>query len=206
MESIGTTSRAELLAAFLEILAHDLRTPLSVISSDLAYVSKLHGQESVKNGLVAISHIAQMLNSLERNRAPEAIPNASQTIGALIETLSKSLGEPTLSTEEKNLRLVISAAETATLHDLCATADLLGADTMKLSTVKNLCTITTKNISIPTQNDKSPLVFNRIQLNRPTERLTLVLAELSLRLAGIQFAIVDHQLVISVPLWRKTES
>jgi signal transduction histidine kinase len=189
-----------LLVELLNTLAHDLRTPLSIFSSDLHYLATRYGESEVAGTKSALLKITNLVDSIayEHGQKDLAKPFFAYEIESSLKLTRLGNGDDQLIVNG-NKQILLKA-----LNDLVS---ILADDSPSTISYQPLyITITISNKLIRTEADKKYFILSRIALNQEGMRIKLLYAELLLRLNGFELSLDDTKLKILVPVCKNQES
>jgi len=187
-------SDRDLLNEFLLLFAHEIRSPLSVLSNDLAYLAAKYSQEDLRTSKQALNSCVELFAPIDHYSSSFST-NQSDTLGEFVVQLS-----PYISSAPKDYSAIsstpINVKSTLPLLRTLLTDIYSDSKTLELSPAALTITIISEKSALKTTSKFSTLRFPLIPNAAPTK---LALAELYLTLRGAQITTAADRLTITIP-------
>jgi hypothetical protein len=186
-------SHSDLLSELLKLLTHEIRSPLSILSNDLAYVCAKYSQKDLSTSKEAIKTSVEILSLIESLPSPSTKGHHC-TLAEIVEELT-----PQLSSTP------IEYCETGTVpFDLKSLLPSLNALLINILSDSKSLEIATSTITIvitakqTSNHAHSNFLSLRFPLKASAAPIRLALAELYLNLNGVQIAATSDNLRIII--------
>lgn len=189
------------LVTLLKEVSHELRSPLSIISSDISYWEALNGHQAYELSKTAVERSVMVLDQLTILTAGTEL-QSHLSISQLEAALSSPLtvNSPTFNYHQhiaiKNSSLTLALNQILEIFQpLSFRADQPNQDSIAIS-----LTITDDVVKNEGENNS---LSSRIFLNQTQARLKLLLAQVTLEALGASCSLQNSELTICLPLWEK---
>lgn len=200
MSDTAQRNVTRLLIEFLKDIAHDIRSPLSVIASDLHYLNSQSSKEPVDSWKRSLAIITGILDDATSFPAP------GQAYGSWQQVKERSANPQLLAADDtlpSDLLLQGCPALTAAiLASLLLTQQPETPLTFELNS--QWVTIHLKTTQTASQNQQDQLTAGQYSLNTERSPSTLKLAELLLTLNGGSITNSGNHLQLSLPRYEGT--
>lgn len=179
---------------FLWLFVHELRSPLSVLSNDLAYLTAKYQAEDLNNSKESIKRISEILSSVEScsNTQKES---ESSTVAELLDELSPFILSRTNEMDSSATFSIDLKSIKPHLTTLLAQID---SHTIRVHEHQQGLEI---SLTVSTTHSLAGGIFNalRFPLKAAASPTKLAFAELTLILSGILITTASDRLIIFLP-------
>jgi hypothetical protein len=190
---ISPSEHSDLLGELLKLLTHEIRSPLSILSNDLAYVCAKYSQEDLSTSKEAIKACVEILSLIENLPSPSTKGHRC-TLAEIIVGLTPQLSSIpkeycTTSMVPFDLKSLLPSLNALLINILSDSKSLeIGTSTITI-------VIAAKQLRNHTHSNFLSL---RFPLKANVTPIRLVLAELYLNLSGAQIAATSDNLRITI--------
>ena len=187
------SAESDLLGEFLKLLTHEIRSPLSILSNDLAYVCAKYSKEDLNTSKEAINACVEILSLIENLPLPSTKGHHC-TLAEMIVGLSPQLSS---TPKEYCATSMVPFDLKSLLPSLKAllTNILSDSKSLEIGTSTITIVIAAKQVS---NHSHSNFLSLRFPLKANVTPIRLALAELYLKLSGAQIAATSDNLRITI--------